>query len=137
MAGAAGDVIAMAGLIGNTCNAIGGRVIEKDTLKSLLKFYQDRIENNARFIELGLQLRHRGIDTIICTAEWLASKHIKLANAKWGIFFDCRSGPASIHRCFRFHRKRLGRLRRVDMLPEQLVEGCWTSPQNKRCRRGA
>jgi len=96
MAGAARDVVAIATAIGNICTAIEGHIVEKSTLKSLLKLYESRLKNNCSFIELGLQLRHcqpyaiNAYDTIVCTGEWLASKHIKLTNASGGFLSRSR-----------------------------------------------
>lgn len=84
-----GSIIAIANLIKAIYTSIGNHLIEKATLKTLLKIYENRLQTDVGFITRGLAPTHPNCHTYaldlyalhIEVGEWLAEKHIKLRNA--------------------------------------------------------
>lgn len=98
-AAAVGEIAGIAGLIGNIYGAIGRHVTGKAALKALLNRYRYRLDRDQNYLQRGFDLgdecQDRAMDLyeeFIITAEWLASKHIRLtgahgpANRRWWKF---------------------------------------------------
>lgn len=92
-----GSIIAIANLIRAIYTSIGNHLIEKATIKTLLKIYEYRLRTDVGFIMRGLAPTHPDCHTYaldlyalhIEVGEWLAEKHIQLRNAN-GSLLTCR-----------------------------------------------